>query len=243
MITDITESVSAERSKNELIANVTHEMNTPLTAIKGFAELLAGGNLPVERAQQAAETILRQSDRLAKLIKSILDFSAIDNDELPPYAVDLSALLVESAALFEPRLREKNIAFSLQAESGVTILTRRERLIEIVNNLIGNGIRYNREGGSLTVTLTGGAVPELIVADTGIGIPEENLSHIFSRFYTVDPSHNGEGGGFGLGLAIVRKLCRRAGWDLSVKSRVGEGTAFKIIFHPPAKSSAPQNVK
>ena len=87
--------------------------------------------------------------------------------------------------------------------------------------------------GDLKITLTGGKIPELCVSDTGVGISEENLPHIFSRFYTVDKSHNGTGGGFGLGLAIVRKLCTRAGWKLSVESRLGEGTTFKIRFFPP----------
>ena len=113
------------------------------------------------------------------------------------------------------------------------ILSRRERMTEILNNLISNGIRYNREGGVLSISMTGGKIPELRVRDTGIGISEENLPHIFSRFYTVDKSHNGAGGGFGLGLAIVRKLCARAGWKLSVQSRIGEGTEFKIRFLSP----------
>ena len=233
LMTDVTEAVSAARSKNEFIANVTHEMNTPLTSIKGFAELIGSGNLDNERVSEAAATILRQSERLSNLIRSIINFSAIDNDELPPYDVDLTALVKETAAPFGPRIAERNISFTLEAEEGVIILSRRERMIEILNNLISNGIRYNKDGGDLKITLTGGKIPELCVSDTGVGISEENLPHIFSRFYTVDKSHNGTGGGFGLGLAIVRKLCTRAGWKLSVESRLGEGTTFKIRFFPP----------
>lgn len=232
LMTDITESVEASRSKNEFIANVTHEMNTPLTSIKGYAELIASEQLDKEQTARAAKTVISQSDRLSNLIKSIINFSAIDNDELSSYEVDASALVKEAIAPFSPRIAEKNISLTLNVQENVVLFSRRERLLEILNNLISNAIRYNKQDGSLTVTLTGGETPELIVSDTGIGISEENLPHIFSRFYTVDKSHNGEGGGFGLGLAIVRKLCRRAGWKLSVESRLGEGTSFKIVFSP-----------
>lgn len=232
LITDITETMAAARSKNDFIANVTHEMNTPLTSIRGFAELIAADGVPPERIGHAARTIIRQSDRLSTLIRRIINFSAIDSDALPDYEVDLSALLGEVLPSFEPRLSEKKIALTQEIEEGVKVMSRRERLIEIVNNLVSNGIRYNKEGGSLSVRLTGGAHPVLSVRDTGVGIAEEDKSRIFDRFYTVDKSHGGEGGGFGLGLAIVKKLCLRAGWKLSVESTLGEGTEFRIEFAP-----------
>ena len=232
LITDVTESMAAMRSKNDFIANVTHEMNTPLTSIKGFAELIETGAAPPERVQGMARTIIKQSDRLANLIRSIINFSAIDSDELPDYEVNVSELIAELIGSFEPKLRKKNIALQMDIEQGVVVLSRRERLVEILNNLITNGIRYNKDGGRLEISLTGGARPELTVRDTGIGLSEEDKERIFDRFYTVDKSHNGGGGGFGLGLAIVKKLCRRAGWELSVESTLGEGTAFSIRFCP-----------
>ena len=232
LITDVTESMAAARSKNEFIANVTHEMNTPLTSIKGFAELIAAGAVPPERIQGMAKTIIKQSDRLANLIRSIINFSAIDSDELPDYEVDISELIAELIGGFEPKLRKKNIALRLNVEQGVKVLSRRERLVEILNNLITNGIRYNKEGGTLEISLSGGDRPRLTVQDTGIGLSEEDKTRIFDRFYTVDKSHNGSGGGFGLGLAIVKKLCRRAGWELKVESTLGEGTAFTVVFCP-----------
>lgn len=232
LITDVTETMAAARSKNDFIANVTHEMNTPLTSIRGFAELIAADGVPPERIGHAARTIIRQSDRLSALIRRIINFSAIDSDALPDYEVDLSVLLAEVLPSFEPRIAEKKIAFTQEVEEGVKVMSRRERLIEIVNNLVSNGIRYNKEGGSLSVRLTGGAHPVLCVRDTGVGIAEEDKTRIFDRFYTVDKSHGGEGGGFGLGLAIVKKLCLRAGWKLSVESTLGEGTEFKIEFAP-----------
>ena len=232
LITDMTDIMAAARSKNEFIANVTHEMNTPLTSIRGFAELIGAGAIPPEKLESVADTIIRQSDRLSHLIRSIINFSAIDSDDLPDYEVDLTEIVRELAVNFEPSLRQKNITFTLDAEEGVKVFSRRERLVEILNNLVSNGIRYNKEGGSLAVRLTGGAAPVLSVSDTGIGISKENQGRIFDRFYTVDRSHNGEGGGFGLGLATVKKLCQRAGWKLSVESEEGVGTTFSIQFCP-----------
>lgn len=230
LITDVTESMAAARSKNDFIANVTHEMNTPLTSIRGFAELIAEGGIPPERIQGVAKTIIKQSDRLSNLIRSIINFSAIDSDELPDYEVDLTELVRETISSFEPKLSQKNISLKLDIANGVKVMSRRERLLEIFNNLVSNAIRYNKEGGTLTVTLAGGEHPALSVADTGVGIAEEDKDRIFDRFYTVDKSHNGGGGGFGLGLAIVKKLCKRAGWKLSVESELGVGTEFKIEF-------------
>ena len=232
LITDMTDIMAAARSKNDFIANVTHEMNTPLTSIRGFAELIGAGAVPPERLKSASDTIIKQSDRLSHLIRSIINFSAIDSDDLPDYEVDLSEVVREVSATFEPSLRQKNIAFTEEVEDGVKVLSRRERLVEILNNLVSNGIRYNKEGGSLAVRLVGGARPALSVSDTGIGISKENQGRIFDRFYTVDRSHNGAGGGFGLGLATVKKLCRRAGWKLSVDSEEGVGTTFTIEFCP-----------
>ena len=236
LITDVTESMAAARSKNDFIANVTHEMNTPLTSIRGFAELIAEGGIPPERTKSVAKPIIKQSDRLSNLIRSIINFSAIDSDELPDYEVDLTELVRETISSFEPKLSQKNIALKLDIASGVKVMSRRERLLEIFNNLVSNGIRYNKEGGTLTVTLTGGEHPALAVADTGVGIAEEDKERIFDRFYTVDKSHNGGGGGFGLGLAIVKKLCKRAGWKLSVQSELGVGTEFSIQFNPPKEA-------
>lgn len=230
LITDVTETTQAAQSKNDFIANVTHEMNTPLTSIRGFAELIAAGAMPPEKLEGVANTIIKQSDRLANLIRSIINFSAIDSDELPDYEVDLSELVHEAVSSFEPKIAQKGIALTLSADAGVKVMSRRERLLEIVNNLVSNAIRYNKENGTLTVTLTGGETPVLCVSDTGIGLSEEDKTRIFDRFYTVDKSHNGAGGGFGLGLAIVKKLCRRAGWKLSVESELGKGTEFRIEF-------------
>ena len=107
------------------------------------------------------------------------------------------------------------------------LLSRHERLSELFGNLVRNAIKYNKEGGSVTVTLNR---EKLEVEDTGIGISEENLGKVFSRFFTVDKSHNGKNGGFGLGLAVAKKICVKAGWQIGVESELGKGSKFTVKF-------------
>ncbi|HIZ00168.1 MAG TPA: HAMP domain-containing histidine kinase [Firmicutes bacterium] len=229
--------VRAQQSKDEFIANVTHEMNTPLTSIRGFSELLASGGLDAERARRAAQTILTQSERLQSLVASIINYSEIDSEDLPVYEVDASRIARETLAALTPEFREKKVVLLSEIKDGVMLLSRQERVTEIFGNIIRNAIRYNREGGSVSVLLT---QEEFAVSDTGIGISEENLERIFDRFFTVDKSHNGKNGGFGLGLSVVKKLCKKQGWKLTVESKEGAGSTFRIAF---AQEAAPEPQK
>ena len=219
--------VKAQQSKNDFIANITHEMNTPLTSIKGFAELLAAGALTGEAAQRAAQTVLHQSERLTNLVASIINYNEIDSDDLPTYEVNASKVALELLETLAPAIQERHITLYTHIDEDVLLESRQERVTEIFGNLIRNAIRYNRDGGTLTVALTR---TEFSVEDTGIGIAKENLERIFDRFFTVDKSHSGKGGGFGLGLSVVRKLCRKAGWWISVESEVGKGSKFTVTF-------------
>lgn len=214
-------------SKDEFISNVTHEMNTPLTSIHGYAELLQAGGLNVEQQKVAYSTILAQSERLTNLIACIINYSEIDNDDLPAYEVDFSALAKEILLSLKPEADKRGITIIENIDEKVIVMSRHERLTEIFGNLVRNAIKYNKEGGTITVTLN---YSGLSVEDTGIGIAEENLDKVFSRFFTVDKSHGGKNGGFGLGLAVVKKICRKSGWNISVKSKLGEGSRFTIDF-------------
>lgn len=221
--------VRAQASKNDFIANITHEMNTPLTSIRGYAELIQNGVLDEEQTKQAAEIMVKQSERLTKLIARIINYNELDNDDLPSYEVDMSKIATETLETLAPSLTKKLITLTKEIEEGVIVWSRQERVNELLGNLLRNSIRYNKEGGSLFVGLKRtekGA--RLTISDTGIGIAEENLERIFDRFFTVDKSHNGQGGGFGLGLAVVKKICKRAGWVINVESKLGEGTTFTV---------------
>jgi len=217
----------ARISKDEFISNVTHEMNTPLTSIRGYAELLNAGGMTEQQRKTAYKTILAQSERLTNLIACIINYSEIDNDDLPPYEVDFSALAKETLCALKPEADKKKITVTEHIDDNVIVLSRHERLSEIFGNLVRNAIKYNKEGGAVTVTLN---ARNLIVEDTGIGIAEENKDKVFSRFFTVDKSHGGKNGGFGLGLAVVKKICKKSGWKISVQSTLGEGSKFTVEF-------------
>ncbi len=217
----------AQNSKNEFIANITHEMNTPLTSIKGYAELLSSGMLNEEQTQSAYATIAAQSERLSNLIACIINYNEIDDDTLPPYDVDLSKLAREMLAVVRPEAEKRNITLVDRIEDNVIVQSRHELLTQLLGNLIRNAIRYNKDGGTVTVELN---YKKLVVSDTGIGIAPENMDKVFSRFFTVDKSHSGKNGGFGLGLAVCRKICRRSGWRISVDSELGKGSAFTVDF-------------
>lgn len=217
----------ARSSKDEFISNVTHEMNTPLTSIRGYAELLSAGALSEEQKQKAYKTIMTQSDRLTSLISGIINYSEIDSDDLPDYEVDFSALARETLSALRPEADEHGVTIIEEIADNIKIMSRHERLSEILGNLVRNAVRYNREGGSVTVKLD---YNRLTVSDTGIGIAEEDLERVFDRFYTVDKSHNGKNGGFGLGLAVVKKICNKSGWKITVNSKKGEGSEFTVTF-------------
>ncbi len=219
--------LKAQGSKNEFIANITHEMNTPLTSMKGFAELLASGSLSPEQSQKAAKTLLSQSERLTNLVACIINYNEIDNEELPLYEVNASRIAQEILENLSPVIAEKRVTLAAHIDEDVVLMSRYERVNEIFGNLIRNAARYNKEEGSVTVTLT---KEKFVVEDTGIGIAEADLGRIFDRFFTVDKSHSGKNGGFGLGLAVVKKLCNKAGWKLSVESQLGVGTKFTVQF-------------
>ena len=217
----------AKESKDEFISNITHEMNTPLTSIRGYAELLNAGGMNEKKKKNAYATIMAQSDRLTNLIACIINYSEIDSENLPSYEVDFSTLARHTLEALRPEAEKHGVTLNVEIADGVKISSRHELLTELLGNLTRNAIRYNKQGGSVTVSLDG---KSLAVADTGIGIAEENLDKIFDRFFTVDKSHDGKNGGFGLGLAVVKKICRKSGWKLSVESKKGEGSKFTIEF-------------
>lgn len=217
----------ARLSKDEFISNITHEMNTPLTSIHGYAELLNAGGMTDIQKETAYKTILTQSERLTNLIACIINYSELDSDDLPPYEVDFSALAKEILFALKPEADKKHIEIIKHIDDNVIVMSRHERLSEIFGNLVRNAIKYNKEGGSITVTLD---YRGLTVEDTGIGIAEENMNKVFSRFFTVDKSHSGKNGGFGLGLAVVKKICQKSGWQIKVQSALGEGSKFTVEF-------------
>ncbi len=215
----------AQASKDEFIANVSHEMNTPITSIRGYAELLESGALDEEQTKEAYKIVKSQSERLTSLMASIINYGEID-DDLPESEVDVSEVVREIVEALRPEAEKREIEIVENIEDNVKVTAREEHVSELAGNLVRNAIRYNRDGGEIEVSLSYGT---LKVRDTGVGIAEEDLDKIFDRFYTADRSH-GENGGFGLGLAVVKKICSRYGWKISAESALGEGSVFAVEF-------------
>lgn len=227
LISDVTAAAEAERAKNDFIGNVTHEMNTPLTAISGFSELIAAGGVKPDKIREYAGIIFNASGRLSGLVKSILNYSAIVSDDLEGYPVDVAAFAAEAVNMETVNAEKRGISVRMDVKAPLTVTTRSERMRELVTNLVSNAVKYNKDGGTVTVTVDGDN-RRLIVADTGIGIPADQTKRIFDRFYTVDTSRST--GGYGLGLAIVKRLAAVEGWKITVESEVGVGSTFTVEF-------------
>lgn len=233
LVTDVTEIKRMENSKNDFIANVTHEMNTPLTSIKGFAEMILMGNLDKEKIQKSCEIILKQTNRLSNLIKNIINYSLLESDNLPNYSVCISSVLVDILHNFEAVFPEKNLKVTTIIEDNLFILSRTEKIFEIITNILTNAIKYNKINGEIEINLKKDNDKVILkIKDTGCGIKQSDLDKIFDRFYTIDKSHNEHSTGFGLGLAIVKKIINQSGWKISVDSEYEKYTIFTVEFSP-----------
>ncbi len=234
----IAEEVEArEDLRREFSANVSHELKTPLTSISGIAEIMQSGMVGAEDVPHFASNIYKESQRLIALVGDIMKISQLDEDQvqLEKEPVDLAQLAAEELERVRYAAEQREIRLRLQMprEGGrqPVVTGVRQILQEMVFNLIDNAIKYNRDGGTVIVEAgyQGGRIM-LSVADTGIGIPEEDQERVFERFYRVDKSHSKAIGGTGLGLSIVKHgaLYHKAAVEL--ESKVGSGTKITIKF-------------
>lgn len=229
---DVTERTQRERLRQEFSANVSHELKTPLTSISGFAELIAQGSVPPDKVREFSADIHREAQRMIALIEDILKLSKLDeNVSLPEKGsvnlYHLSRQVLDSLSAIASKQDVKLFLEGEQAQiTGVWQL-----LHEMVYNLCDNAIKYNRPGGSVTVTVKKlPAAVALTVTDTGIGIPYADQSRIFERFYRVDKSHSQRVGGTGLGLSIVKHGAMLHNARLSLESTPAQGTTVGLEF-------------
>lgn len=234
VVRDVTKLHQLEVMRRDFVANVTHELKTPLTSIRGYVELLQDEHRDAKTRAKFYEIICIEADRLQRLIDDLLELSKIENSE-PKAAenqkTDLEKIARESLERLAPMAQNHHITLSSELAPGLAIQADPERIIQLLTNLIQNAIKYNRPNGSVTVStqaMRGMAV--LRVQDTGIGIPEESLPRIFERFYRVDKGRSRELGGTGLGLSIVKHIVQLYGGDISVDSVLGQGTVFQVRF-------------
>ena len=228
---DITETAFAERNRKEFTANVSHELKTPLQSIIGSAELLENGLVKPEDTRRFVGNIKNEATRLVSLINDIIRLSQLDEDSEPATeSVDLYDVASEVIEVLTVSAAKKQVEIHLNGESCVMNGIRRY-LYEIIYNLCDNAIRYNKDGGKVTVDLKNKDSNIILsVSDTGIGIPAEHQSRIFERFYRVDKSHSKETGGTGLGLSIVKHAVQYHSGKLILDSEVEKGTTVTIVF-------------
>ncbi|MEK5325269.1 two-component system histidine kinase PnpS [Aeribacillus sp. FSL M8-0254] len=232
---DITELKKLEQIRKDFVANVSHELKTPITSIKGFSETLLDGAMKDEQTLHFfLSIILKESERMQSLIQDLLDLSKIEQQgfQLELRKCNVNEFLKEIHHLLDRKAKEKNIDFILDVpDEPVFIEGDPHRLKQIFINLASNGIMYTPAGGKVTLSVKAGHDEVAIsVQDTGIGIREEEIPRIFERFYRVDKARSRNSGGTGLGLAIVKHLVEAHQANLTVKSTVGVGTTFTVTF-------------
>lgn len=218
--------------RREFTANVSHELKTPLTSISGYAEIIREGVAKPEDVKRFAGKIYDEAQRLIHLVGDIIQLSQLEGKELQPQKIeiDLYEACQEVLAHLEHAARKRNIHFTLDGTHG-TLQGLEQIIDEIVYNLCDNAIKYNKENGTVIVSvMEDPGWVTLKVADSGIGIPSSELDRIFERFYRVDKSHSKEVGGTGLGLSIVKHGAAYHNAKIEVESEVGKGTAVSIRF-------------
>lgn len=233
-----------DNSRQEFVANVSHELKTPLTSMKVLADsLLMQPDAPPELYKEFMADIAAEIDRENQIVTDLLSLVKMDKTvaELNVSVIDVNALTETILKRLRPIARKNDVEVVLESIRPVTAEADEVKLSLIISNLVENAIKYNKKQGSVKVTLDADHQFCLIeVSDTGIGMPEEALEHIFERFYRVDKSHSREIGGTGLGLAITRNAVLMHRGSIKVSSVVGEGTVFTVKI--PLKSLMAQNV-
>lgn len=232
---DITELRRLEKIRQDFVANASHELRTPVTNIKGYAEtLLEGAMEDRENAQRFLKVLLTEANRLTALINDLLDLTKIETGDLKLNLrpVDLKEVAEKVIFQLKRQAEEKSVEINMEISEGLSKVKADEKKMgQILANLIDNAIKYNRIGGKVRITAkeTDDFV-RVEISDTGIGIPEKDLPRIFERFYRVDKVRSRELGGTGLGLSIVKHLVHKQGGEIDVESKEGAGSTFSFTI-------------
>ena len=231
LVFDISDKVFAERNRKEFTANVSHELKTPLQSIMGSAELLENGLVKADDVPKFIGRIRSEAARLVTLIEDIIRLSQLDEStDFPLEDADIYEIAKDEAEMLSLTAQKRNVTISVKGKSTV-IHAPKQLLHEIIYNLCDNAIKYNKEGGSVEVSVEESDNNVMLsVSDTGIGIPLDNQNRVFERFYRVDKSHSKETGGTGLGLSIVKHAVQYLNGKISLESTVGKGTKISVAF-------------
>ena len=231
-----------ERARSDFIANVSHELCSPLTIVHGFAATLARTDPPPDARREFADAILSNATRMQRVIDDMLDLSRLESGRWIPRIVrlDIDELVQEALDSFHAPAAAKGVALSSRLDERTTTMEGDKTAArQIISNLVDNAIRHTSSGSITIESRSSSEGVWLNVADTGNGIPKEHLPHIFERFYRIDDGRARAGGGTGLGLAIVKHLVDTHGGRVEVESRTGIGTTMSVLFpQPPVRRAA-----
>lgn len=230
LISDRTREREVEDVRRNFVVNASHELKTPASSIRALAEaLVVTAETRPDRVVGLATRLEAESQRLERLVQDLLDLRRLeDTTSIRPSQVDVVAAANEVVAAHAERAAQRDISLGVTASGPVPVLVDRDDLGLVLRNLVANAVHYNREGGSVTVTVADTDPVEVEVADTGIGIPKADLARIFERFHRVDVARSRATGGTGLGLAMVRHAVSRNGGSIEVDSLLGTGTVFRL---------------
>jgi signal transduction histidine kinase len=230
---DLTVLRRLETIRRDFVANVSHELKTPLTAVSGFAETLLDDGIPTEQRRRFVETIRDNATRMQRIVDDLLDLSRIESGGWRPDVrpIDVAGLVSDVFTSVQSTSAAKGLALVADVSSDAArIVADPTAFRQIVTNLVENAIRYTPSGSVTLSTRSSEHGVWVEVRDTGIGIAAEHLPRIFERFYRVDASRSREQGGTGLGLAIVRHLADAHGGRVEATSAVGKGTTVSVLF-------------
>jgi signal transduction histidine kinase len=234
---------ASQKSQRDFVANVSHELKTPLTSVQGFAQAILDGAADTPEARrQAAAVIYDEAGRMHRLVLDLLDLARLDagTADLQRSPVDMAALLRNLAEKITPQARSANVEIRVEAAPLPAITGDGDRLSQVFTNLVDNALKYTPAGGRITLTASAaGSGVRVDVADTGSGIPPEAVPHLFDRFYQVDPARQGgRKHGAGLGLTIAREIVQAHGGTISVRSTPGQGSTFSVNLPLDSREAA-----
>ncbi|MDQ1240050.1 MAG: two-component system, OmpR family, phosphate regulon sensor histidine kinase PhoR [Thermodesulfobacteriota bacterium] len=240
VLNDVTRLKNLERMRSDLVTNASHELKTPVTAIKGFLETLRDGALDEpETARRFLDIMIRQSNRLASIIEDMLSLSRIEkaaeNASVELERKEIAWVLAVAHKEFLTMAQEKGVELVLSCQDGIEAMIQENMFQQAILNLVDNAIKYTEPGGTVTISSNRENGKILVcVEDDGLGIPREHLTRIFERFYRVDAGRSRKMGGTGLGLAIVKHIVTAHGGEVHVASSPGSGSKFCIELPPPS---------